>query len=321
MSSKKKEDAASGTANLHCCAIDICIYHAGCMDGLVAAWLIRVFNPDAQFIPAQYGDKLLDCVDGKNVIVVDFSYPRAVCEELKRRAKQVLILDHHKTAEEDLLGLDYAIFNIEMSGAQLVAHWLNGFSLDEEKASKLNYACKWLIDYTADRDLWAWKLPYTKSINACLRSYEFSFQGLNAALDDFATNGMHMFTEQGLAIMRQNQRYVDDHVVYAKRNKFRLLPDIIETRRDTVYVAYGVNATVLQSDICDAILKVTDADIAFTWSTKWNGMSDEWLFSLRSRKGSDVDVSVIARKFGGGGHKHAAGFKNIGMPVSFVGVY
>lgn len=32
------------------------------------------------------------------------------------------------------------------------------------------------------------------------------------------------------------------------------------------------------------------------------------VYSLRSRSGSDVDVSEIAVRHGGGGHKHAAGF-------------
>jgi len=32
------------------------------------------------------------------------------------------------------------------------------------------------------------------------------------------------------------------------------------------------------------------------------------IYSLRSRQGSEVDVSEIAKRHGGGGHKHAAGF-------------
>ena len=32
------------------------------------------------------------------------------------------------------------------------------------------------------------------------------------------------------------------------------------------------------------------------------------VYNLRSRQGSDVDVGKIAAQYGGGGHKHAAGF-------------
>ena len=37
-------------------------------------------------------------------------------------------------------------------------------------------------------------------------------------------------------------------------------------------------------------------------------MGQGFVFSLRSEEGG-LDVSEIAKKFGGGGHKHSAGFK------------
>ena len=37
-------------------------------------------------------------------------------------------------------------------------------------------------------------------------------------------------------------------------------------------------------------------------------LPNKTIYSLRSRPGSDVDVSEIAKQYGGGGHKHAAGF-------------
>ena len=39
----------------------------------------------------------------------------------------------------------------------------------------------------------------------------------------------------------------------------------------------------------------------------FNGTEEVW--SLRSRLESGIDVSDIAQQYGGGGHKHAAGFK------------
>src|SRR5205807_2421923 len=45
--------------------------------------------------------QVTDC----NVIMVDFSYKRAVLENMARTVNSILILDHHKTAAEDLAGL------------------------------------------------------------------------------------------------------------------------------------------------------------------------------------------------------------------------
>lgn len=33
------------------------IYHGGCWDGFCAAWLFRKAFPDAEFFPAQYGQR------------------------------------------------------------------------------------------------------------------------------------------------------------------------------------------------------------------------------------------------------------------------
>ena len=83
----------------------IVIYHGGCWDGFCAAWLLRGRYPDAEFIPARYGDPApMEKMAGSRVFVVDFSYPRNVLIEMHRLAYSLVVLDHHKTAQKDLEG-------------------------------------------------------------------------------------------------------------------------------------------------------------------------------------------------------------------------
>lgn len=49
--------------------------------------------------------------------------------------------------------------------------------------------------------------------------------------------------------------------------------------------------------------------VALGW---WQRFDGKFQFSLRSR--GDIDVSEIAKKFGGGGHKNAAGFQLKTLP-------
>src|SRR6478736_8978193 len=98
--------------------MDLCIYHSPCYDGFTAAWVVRQAFPDAKFIGANYGDEPPD-VRGKEVIVVDFSYPRDVLERMHEQAKSLLVLDHHKSAEKALEGLYYAKFDMSRSGAMM----------------------------------------------------------------------------------------------------------------------------------------------------------------------------------------------------------
>lgn len=78
------------------------LYHANCWDGFCAAWVARMALGDIEAVPVNYGTEPPD-VRGRNVYVLDFSYPRAVMRRLLGQAHFVTVLDHHKTAEADRL--------------------------------------------------------------------------------------------------------------------------------------------------------------------------------------------------------------------------
>ena len=118
------------------------LYHANCDDGFGAAWAARKKLGDAAvYVPVKYGDPLPPTVTGERVYVVDFSYPRDVLETLADRCK-VVVLDHHKTAQEDLADLPFAEFDMERSGAGMT--WDYFFPGQPRPP---------LIDHIEDRDL------------------------------------------------------------------------------------------------------------------------------------------------------------------------
>ena len=99
----------------------ICIYHGNCADGFGAAWVVRKALGDIAFVAETYQNPPPD-VTGKDVIMVDFSYKRPVLLEMAEKAHSILILDHHKTAWNDLIDLPTtirAIFDMNRSGAML----------------------------------------------------------------------------------------------------------------------------------------------------------------------------------------------------------
>jgi hypothetical protein len=122
------------------------LFHANCTDGFTAAWVAwRAFNRQADIHPCSYGDPPPD-VGGREVYVVDFSYPRPVLEEMAQRAAFLRVLDHHKTAEEALRGLPYCQFDMTRSGARLAwDYWHPGLPPPP------------LVAYVEDRDLWRWR--------------------------------------------------------------------------------------------------------------------------------------------------------------------
>ena len=81
--------------------MDLILYHKGCTDGWCAAFIAKKKFPEAELFACGYGDELpLVEVKDKEVLVVDFSWPREQTLQLKNAAKKLVIYDHHKTAQK-----------------------------------------------------------------------------------------------------------------------------------------------------------------------------------------------------------------------------
>ena len=143
---------------------DLVIYHASCADGFCAAWLHwRYRDADALFFPAQYGQHppTMAAVS-RRIYIYDFSYPREHLLEMEKRSGgRLLVFDHHKTAAKELEGLDFCTFDMEKSGARLAWEFLRTRADTDEDIP-------WLVNYTEDRDLWLWELPFSREVNAAL---------------------------------------------------------------------------------------------------------------------------------------------------------
>jgi len=94
------------------------LFHASCADGFCAAWICHKIYPDAEYVAVQYGQEPPDVKD-REVLILDFSYPRKQLLAMRSAAKNLEVLDHHKTAAADLEGLDFCMFDMSKSGARL----------------------------------------------------------------------------------------------------------------------------------------------------------------------------------------------------------
>lgn len=259
----------------------IVIYHGpDCVDGFTAAWAAWrcPYWTNAEFVPAHYGASPPD-VSGKDVLVVDFSYPRAVLLEMEAAAKTLYVLDHHKTAQADLEGLIFAKLDMARSGA--------GITWD----SLHRAARPTLIDYVEDRDLWRWKLSASREVSAWLGSWDRTFKrwdALATTLD--SARGLEQAIDEGSAILRSLDRHVESQV--GRHGWVALAGHIVPC----------INTTSCTSEIVGRLAE--SHPFAVGWFQRADGL---FVYSLRSR-GDGLDVSAIAKTMGGGGHRGAAGF-------------
>lgn len=270
------------------------IYHANCWDGFCAAWVARKALRDIEAVPAQYGQAPPNCA-ARNVFMLDFSYPREVMRAVAAEADAIVVLDHHKTAEDALAGLDEqfapyltVVFDMEKSGGRLAWDWFTAMGYDMPTPNQPR--APWLVDYTEDRDLWRHALEGTQEINAALRSYPLDFE----QWDQFELKDPRStFYHEGAAIRRAERQIVESHVRNARE---------IEMAGHAIR---AVNATVLFSEIAGELAQGRPFGACY-----FDRQDGKRQWSLRSTA-EGVDVSEIAKARGGGGHRQAAGFEEV----------
>ena len=79
-----------------------CFYHAGCPDGLGAAWAVwRAWGPGARYLPRGHDD-VVDAAahEGSLVVFVDIAPGSDELRALAEHAAKLIVLDHHVTARE-----------------------------------------------------------------------------------------------------------------------------------------------------------------------------------------------------------------------------
>jgi oligoribonuclease NrnB/cAMP/cGMP phosphodiesterase (DHH superfamily) len=263
----------------------IVIYHANCADGFSAAWVFWHKYKDAlEYFPGIYG-KPPPNVQNRIVYIVDFSYTLDVMIEIIKDAIQVTLLDHHQTAMQALDGLHannyFPHFDINRSGASIA--W--DFVFPHEKRPLL-------LNHVEDRDLWRFKLDGTREYSAALFSHKYDFETWEKlmAMDEIA---MVDFRIAGMHIERKHFKDIEELLKVGTR----------EIVIDKILVPCCNLPCTMCSDGGDILSK--SAPFAATYYDT----ATYRVFSLRSQKEGGMDVARIAEKYGGGGHKNAAGFR------------
>lgn len=268
----------------------MCIYHGNCADGFGAAYAVwRAFGEQCEYVPGHYGKEPPD-VTGKVVYMVDFSYKRPVLLEMAEQAESIVILDHHDTAEKELVDLPdnvHAIFDQSKSGAVLAWEYMVGAHPP------------YLLQIVQDRDLWRFHLPETKAVTAFLFSQEWTFLGWHAwaehaAIKDLAAKGAVLLQKQDKEVAALTE---DNNVMWVHR--FPVSGNGKEMSIPAVNCPW-----MFASDVGYALCKkYPEAPFSITFL-----MNDKDVkFSLRADN-DDVHCGAIAGLFGGGGHPRAAGF-------------
>ncbi len=260
----------------------VVIYHGGCWDGFSGAWAAwKKFGNQAEYVGATDRFALPRRLKGKEIYLIDYTYEPDLIKELIKDNGRVTAIDHHITSESAVKLTQQYSFSLRHSGAVLAWHYFHP-------------SCKVpkLLRYVEDSDLWKWKLPRAREILAFVDTFDMSFKTWNRLAKDLETAvGRKSYAEKGKFLRHYEERLM----------KTEFLPNA-ELVNFLGYKIFALNAPHHFVDDLGHIFSKKTRSFAIVWREG----SGRIKVSLRSD--GAVDVSKIAKKFRGGGHKRAAAF-------------
>jgi oligoribonuclease NrnB/cAMP/cGMP phosphodiesterase (DHH superfamily) len=265
----------------------VCLYHNDADGRASAAVVRRYYNKQVVTIEMKYGDPLQwDRIEpAKRVIVVDFSLPLAQMHQLAQ-GRELIWIDHHISAIRSL--------------GKAAGEWA-GLQNTNEAACVLTWQYFYpdqpvprALVLIGDRDVWRWAETDTGPFDASLQQENTDPANDELWLPLLADDStlLQSLIERG-TILRAAQLNSIHRQVSAYG-----YPVIFEGLRTLVINVRG------NGDFGSAI-RAMNYPLGYCYI---DSMQNGKLMTFVSLFSSEVDVSRIAQKFGGGGHPGAAGF-------------
>ncbi|MEK7537141.1 MAG: DHHA1 domain-containing protein [Patescibacteria group bacterium] len=259
----------------------VILYHADCSDGFggaFAAW--KKFGEEADYIPIEHQAPLPEDLKGKQIFFIDIVPDETILKKVINGNISVVGIDHHKTSEASMHLFKEYSFDNNHSGAVLAWKYFN----QEKSVPKLLL----LIE---DMDLWRWGYPETSRFIAALALYDYGFDSWDKISSDIENpEKFKDYLSKGEIINTYIKRIANNLVKYAQKVNFE------------GYQVYAANVHHPIKSFVGPVLKEKYPPFAITWVQEGD------IIHVSLRSDGSVDVSEIAKKYGGGGHKAAAGF-------------
>lgn len=280
------------------------------LDGAGAELMVKLIYPDIETYRVDYNfDSDLTyrkiMAEADSIIFTDISVSRDTAESLEATrayGKELLLLDHHESAKNNLEDLNYPWIhiNMEYSGALLAFLWYKDqLNMNLDLANYNNYG--YLAQLVSDYDLWHHQYPESKKLQ-----FLWSKIGTEQFITRFLQNSSIALSDEEESFVKESMDALEESYQIAISN--------MDPEEDS----YGnkwlliKNIGVMYSLVADRILK-ENPDVAYCCI-----MSRKGSLSFRSKY---YDVKQIAEALGGGGHLLAAGAPMVEMMDVISSVY
>lgn len=268
------------------------IYHGIDLDGKASGAILHQRFSNAELVGIDHGQvyDFNNIKENEEVYIVDFTFKPADMIKLKEICGDNLFwIDHHKTAIENSYEFKYSdipgIREIGIGACELVWKALHG--------SMPPYSIYLLGKYDI------FQLDLDKNI----LPFQFGMRGLDHAPDDEIWDKLLTNTDgiQTTMLIQEIIRNGEAILNYENKLNARIAKSMSFEIKFEGLNALCVNRSHINSKFLDSVYDNQDILLIFSRGR------DLWKVTLYGKKDS-IDVSKIAKKYGGGGHEKAAGF-------------
>ncbi len=271
----------------------VVIYHAHCQDGFGSAFAAyQKFGNTASYIACS--DRVLppEGLIGKEVYVLDFSYPKEVLLELEKNNRRLVVIDHHISAEEAVTAVKEHVFKSDHAASYLAWEYFTGSTVPPF-IQMLE-----IIDLAKDKE------GNEVDLITYILSKQYIFEAYRMLLEDFST-------EEGLVRIRAAGHIQHEYLL--------LIIEAIISKPDFVvfegYTVPCINMHLPLNEKSIALRMLYEKYPPFSIAYRF----DNGLLKVSLRGNGEVDLTTLAAKYGGGGHKNSSGFViSASLPLPFV---
>lgn len=268
------------------------IYHRSDFDGIFCREIAKRFlGPEHNYIGWEYGDSIPQVALDEELFILDLSVDGLMDHP------HLVWIDHHKTAIEKY---PFTIRGIRLDGVATCRLAWNWFT-HQSKACRSFSAYKerlvlepWAVRLAGEYDIWDKRDPDAELFQHGLRSEDLDWSQI------FSNEKyVRHLLDQGKALQ------------YAKNKENESIAKAQAFDVDFAGLKFvAINAARYNSFLFTAAVRPEhDGCLGFNWDGK------KWKVSLYGVPHKpDVDLSVIAKANGGGGHKQACGFVTDKLP-------
>lgn len=268
-----------------------CYYHSGDHDGVCSAAIIKRKFPESILRPINYGDNYDEKMSFVNkddtVIMVDFSIkPIKKMIKISKQCREFYWIDHHHDSISMAKNEGFEPLGVRVNGtAACILAW-NFYFNDEKLPLGVKLLGNWDVRKLDQKTVLFHYGMDLYPLDPNLIIWKKIFENEEKTIDTILNSG---------TIISQ----------FVKKEEIHLTTSSGFDIDFGGFKALAVNGYVdIDSAIESGIFNEKNHDFLLMFERKKEG----WKFSLRTRR-DDVDVSEIASRFKGGGHKKASGFE------------